>query len=522
MTFGQSRYIYKGGFEKNARVGKGKIFKVLLDGNVLLYNGHFQDDMIHATRESPMWWHILEPGHSRGAFYYGEMTEDGAREGFGTIFAEEAHKEAEFTACFEEGRPYTKEDTSNFAELQYLIYEGDWRNNLPHGSGIQHFRRGSQGASVYVGQFAEGKRHGRGTWSLKDGSWTYRPIPNKPNFTNWDNDLMHGIGIVEDKKVVHENVIYKKGKCQMPFTQTGPPVTGFEQTAGLGLAVKGARRLVRKHGAKRTGAVSNVGLPDVMASNHFFRKTTWASGGSNTPKGTPMGSSPSLARGGSQLAATRGVQVREEDHLSGDDDELAMIREPTDLSAPEEDVLLSGGTGENSVMNGLYFKLSTCFGHSIYRLVKPGGFAADATERYLYKEGPYWIVSAKPFAALAELRVGPGTAYVEDADADCPRAITRPWHIWHPVSEAMRQAVDELPAGQSGQPSGSSTLPDRLTTRGVVGFDLERSQGAVAQGLMLRHGSELYGRPVYESEDGGQFLYWLREGSRQYAREEGW
>lgn len=39
-------------------------------------------------------------------------------------------------------------------------------------------------------------------------------------------DLMHGIGIVEDSDHVHENVIYTKGKCQMPFTELGPPKTG--------------------------------------------------------------------------------------------------------------------------------------------------------------------------------------------------------------------------------------------------------------------------------------------------------
>ena len=37
---------------------------------------------------------------------------------------------------------------------------------------------------------------------------------------------MHGIGIVEDSDHVHENVIYTKGKCQMPFTELGPPKTG--------------------------------------------------------------------------------------------------------------------------------------------------------------------------------------------------------------------------------------------------------------------------------------------------------
>lgn len=514
MAFAQGRYLYKGHFQKGTREGSGKIFRVGPEGSVLLYNGHFSDDVVSATPGAPMWWHILEPGQSRGAFYYGEMTEEGARQGAGTLFGEDADKDAEFLACFEGGQPYTREDPSRAETLQHLIYHGQWRNNLPHGEGTQHFKKGLQSHSVYVGQFANGKRHGRGTWAKKDGSWTYRPLPDKPTFTNWAEDLMHGIGIVEDKKIVHENVIYKRGQCQMPFTQTGPPVTGFEQTAGLGLAVKGARRLVRG-GAFRAGPSPAATAVEAKAGRHgLFGKRA----GSTL---AAMSSSPSLRRGASQnalLAPTRGAVEREEQRAELEDEELALVREPTELSAPEEDVMVSGGTGQNAVVNGHYFKLSGCFGHSIFRLVHRGRLAGDTAERYLYKLGSFWIISAKPFAGPAELQGEPGTAYVEDEAAESPSAIGRPWRVWHPASKSLRPAGEEDLGG--GPPSsapgggapGASTAVDRLAVRGVVGFEVGGCAGSVGQGLMLRHGSELYGRPVYESEDGGQFLYWLRDG----------
>ncbi|CAE7389776.1 unnamed protein product, partial [Symbiodinium natans] len=55
-------------------------------------------------------------------------------------------------------------------------------------------------------------------------------------------DFMHGIGIVEDSQHVHENVIYTKGKCQMPFTELGPPKTGFESAALNDMLPQASRR----------------------------------------------------------------------------------------------------------------------------------------------------------------------------------------------------------------------------------------------------------------------------------------
>merc|ERR1740121_3579162 len=55
---------------------------------------------------------------------------------------------------------------------------------------------------------------------------------------------------------------------------------------------------------------------------------------------------------------------------------------------------------------------------------------------------------------------------------------------------------------------------DKLSVKSILGFRLKCKDSAhgPVRGLLLRHASQLYGRPVYESEHGGQYLYWMEEG----------
>jgi len=109
-------------------------------------------------------------------------------------------------------------------------YHGSWKNNVPDGYGVQHFEGDAEtGAHCgnYWGQFHQGKRHGRGTWKVAKGSWKYRPV-DKEDVNNWENDHMHGIAVIEDLKAIHENVIFTRGECQMPFIDLGPPDTMLE------------------------------------------------------------------------------------------------------------------------------------------------------------------------------------------------------------------------------------------------------------------------------------------------------
>ena len=108
-----------------------------------------------------------------------------------------------------------------------ISYVGNWKHDLPHESGKQYYETG-----WYEGEFRNDERHGHGRWETHDGKWKYLPIDGPQG--NWEADLMHGIGIIEDAEYIHENVIFKKGSCQMPFTLMGPPQSGFDRTPLVG------------------------------------------------------------------------------------------------------------------------------------------------------------------------------------------------------------------------------------------------------------------------------------------------
>ena len=98
-----------------------------------------------------------------------------------------------------------------------VSYIGKWSEGQPMGQGKQFYVEG-----FYRGEFKNGKRHGKGWWETHDGKWKYLPVDTPQG--NWEGDKMHGIGIIEDDKFIHENIIFKKGQGQMPFTVMGPPV----------------------------------------------------------------------------------------------------------------------------------------------------------------------------------------------------------------------------------------------------------------------------------------------------------
>jgi len=55
--------------------------------------------------------------------------------------------------------------------------------------------------------------------------------------------------------------------------------------------------------------------------------------------------------------------------------------------------------------------------------------------------------------------------------------------------------------------------PDKISCKSILGFELNLGgfDCRLTAGLMMRHRSEFYGRPVYESDNGNQFLYWMRD-----------
>ena len=63
----------------------------------------------------------------------------------------------------------------------FIIYEGEFKNNLPHGQGVYTWPDNKR----YVGEFKHGKRHGFGTFYINDeisyqGNWKF----DKPSIFN--------------------------------------------------------------------------------------------------------------------------------------------------------------------------------------------------------------------------------------------------------------------------------------------------------------------------------------------------
>jgi len=466
------------------------------DFGLLLFNGRFKNDTVVATASEPGWFHLLQPPHKHGRFYYGPMNKEGVREGQGVLYDETADDNEAFMKCFNDGDRYDVEDPADPKTFDLIAYSGPWKNNLPHGDGVQHFRGAGgrrTGAGTYTGQFFNGKRHGRGIWTTGDG-WIYRPI-KQATVPNWENDLMHGIAIVEDAHHVHENVLYTKGHCQMPFTDMGPPNTGFDQTLVLGTVMKGMRK-----GAKNVSGSKGIHAPD---STLEAKKGTGVFGKAH--------------HGQEEILPGADAVVMARDGLSqkvDEDEDLAMVREPTDLSLPEEDVLIEGGTDTNEVMNGLYFKMSGTFGLPLYKMVRPQGLLRAPFARYLYKDskGPVWIINVSPMSDMHEVS-GAGCAWVEDEDAQRPGEIKASWCVWHPGMRVMRMPPtdEESKEALAAELRKGYKPPDNIVAKGIVGFEVRGPPIISGSGLMIRHASELYGRPVYEAESGGQFLYWLRK-----------
>jgi len=479
---------------------------------VKIFTGRFRDDAPFSTAKEPAWTHLVVPGQTRGRFYYGQLDSDGQRVGVGTLYDEDADEDTTFMECYNNNRPYIGEDPKDVESLKYITYHGPFKDNLPEGEGIQHFRSGERKAQgVYQGQFQNGMRHGRGVWTSKDKAWKYRPV-RQSEVPNWEKDLMHGIAIVEDKQHVHENVIYNRGRCQMPFTDMGPPLTGFDNTVLMGSVVRAARKGARVATGKRVSkAAPAASIAKAKQRGGVFSvfKTEDHEEGWNNEETMPLqsmgnsGSKRETSNGDMSMSAPRSRQEMEEDTL-------AMVREETDLNLPEEDVMVKGGTDTNGILNGLYFKMNSTYGLPIYKMVKREGVLGKVVQRYLFKDDKTgcWVIAPKPRSGILS---GPGCAYALDPDADRPGLISNNWYTWYPSTKSMRLYGEE-PEDEAAKERAAKMPPiDQIRAVSVVGFEITGlARGLLRGGLLLRHGRELYGRPVYEAENGGQFLYWMQ------------
>jgi len=406
---------------------------------LLYFSGWFESDNIPKRRRS--WLHLVNPTDNvyAGSYYYGHITEDGKRQGEGTLYSAEAGNDDHFIDCVMSGQPYTKERLVCEAchskdprmlccphnglerdHLKFLTYDGQWHNNIPHGVGVQFYPDVKMVGGVYYGDFKEGFRHGRGTWQVRDRSFTYMPLPKKKQVTNWKNDMMHGVANVEDSKYVHENVVYKDNKTMMPFASVGPPSMNFDQVAGWNVVFQGVRIVShqRKIREKSAAAPKSSMSSSSLGAKRKIRprspsKASLSSEGSN--QGVWAQDDTKIMQ---RVVKHHGI-LSTEQFRNNEEEQVNLLREPTELTQRPEDVLLSGGTGENEAMNGYYVRVTKSFGHSLWRMVKREsgvlGLWARHSQRYIYREDSKrsrtWCIGPAP---LAGRPTGAGCAFAED------------------------------------------------------------------------------------------------------------
>eukprot|EP00927_Polykrikos_kofoidii_P019244 TRINITY_DN18978_c0_g5_i1.p1 TRINITY_DN18978_c0_g5~~TRINITY_DN18978_c0_g5_i1.p1 ORF type:complete len:2448 (-),score=375.80 TRINITY_DN18978_c0_g5_i1:62-7321(-) len=466
---GDEDLVYEGDLVNNLREGTGTI-RLMGD---LVYNGPFVNDRVVATAEKRAWMRLSELGDTNQRFFYGEISASGTREGHGKVFVCDKTKltkdaqAKELMAAFTKGDDFSEDSEPEIHHWKFTVYDGQWKGDKQQGDGIHHIK--DQG--TYRGQFVAGKRHGRGEWVTNWGA-KYRPIPD-PSRRNWDNDLMHGIAIVETSNHVHENIIYTKGQCHMPFVDIGPPTTGFDDAPVVGKALHLVQ--IGKQKVKEVVAGGATGL--------------------TAPSADLVGVSKNDMR--QRIAGT--VQRKAEAlFVTPSATPLAMVRESTELGTPQIDMLIEGGTGVNAVMNGLYFGCSRAFGVKMFLLVKKKG--ENISKRYLTYDDKMWTVTETQTVNMKKPAVG--TCMVEGDERGPSPGVS--WYVYHPASKQYKCPDDMR--------SPTEDRVDHVVCTTIIGFDVIGATGrerGPLPGLMLRQSMEHHGRPVYEAETGDQYLYYF-------------
>jgi len=445
--------------------------------------------------------------------------------------------------CVMSGKPYIKErlvcetcrakDSSTLCcphkgldrhHLKFLVYDGQWHQNLPHGIGVQFYPEVAKGVGgVYYGDFKDGARHGRGTWQVRDRSFIYMPLPKKKGVHNWKEDMMHGVANVEDSKYVHDNVVYADNRTMMPFTSVGPPQTKFDSVAGWNVVFKGVR--VVSH--TRAKVEARAATPSKSMAARKGSKAKIRRRGSVSSKGSSDGHwHDDDTKVLQKVVKHNGKLSAEQFKGKGENDEFDLIREPTELLQHEEDMLVLGGTGENTVMNGLYFKVSKSFGHSLWRMVKqetgPMGLWSKCHQRYIFKEdtkrGRTWYIAPHAFQGLQrEAGCAAGDeilAHEATVNEGGPHCVRGQWMIWSSTDHTMVKPKDIDVDADDKAKQGI----DVLSVEAIVGFTVQDERLPDLDGrLFVRQSGEFYDRPLYANEAGlpeesTLYLYWFKQG----------
>jgi len=208
-------------------------------------------------------------------------------------------------------------------------------------------------------------------------------------------------------------------------------------------------------------------------------------------------------------------------HQATLEEPIELVREPTDPDLANEDVQVTGGTNDNQVMNGVYFRITATFGIPVYRNVRTltTRFSTVVAERFIYKRDRdlCWVITEHVGSDISQKS---GHAFVHE-DTESPGHITESWFVWHAQTNSFRywgedEAEDQLRSqgkasnDQEGFFSGPSAPIDHIKCKCLAGFEVQgRGVGGVSPGLLIRNATELYGRPVYKGERGDQLLYFM-------------
>lgn len=135
-----------------------------------------------------------------------------------------------------------------------------------------------------------------------------------------------------------------------------------------------------------------------------------------------------------------------------------------------------------------------------------GGYSYKVCERYLYQNEAKtkWFLGERPDQMAPPIPAVPMTAYVVDSAAD-PRDIVGTWSCYDELSGEYKpyRRLTAQEEKRRGKPF------DRIRIVETSGVEVSSCESpAILDGSFLRQAHELFGRPVYEMENGGQYLYW--------------
>ena len=189
--------VQEEGYYKNGVLIKGKLFN---DQGSLIREGNFKNGKLHGKGKIYNGGKVSQEGNFK----------DGKLNGKGTIYYENGRKK--FTGTFKNGLLNGKGTRYHHGETGIITYEGNYKNDKPHGHGVEY--EYDTGDILYDGLFQKGKRMGKGKLFYDDGSYT---------IGIFKNDELNGPGrkYSKDRKLVYEG-LFKNDKKKGYGTQYYP------------------------------------------------------------------------------------------------------------------------------------------------------------------------------------------------------------------------------------------------------------------------------------------------------------